>query len=207
MAEYDLRMAIESASPPGFRERKRLAAQRDIGEVAMRLFLDQGFEETTIDQISSAAGLSSRSFFRYFATKEDVVLGHLAEAGRQLQSALVERPARESPWVALRAAFDTLLKEYDDSPEVLRSTARMLQETPSLRARHLEKQLQWQELLVPDIARRLGVAAEHPDGAGAHAVVASALACLDAASAAWAAASDEVPIGAILDDAIAAVRR
>jgi AcrR family transcriptional regulator len=200
-------MTAAADAPPDFRERKRLAARRDISEVAMRLFLEHGYEQTTVDQIAAAAGLSPRSFFRYFATKEDLVVGHLADEGAQLRIALEARPADERPWAALRAAFDTRLREYDATPELLRKTSRMLQETPSLRARHLEKQLQWQELLVPDIARRLGASATHPHDARAQAIVASALVCLDAAATAWAAGDDgSASIAEILDVAIAAVR-
>ncbi|MFX6226362.1 helix-turn-helix domain-containing protein, partial [Acinetobacter baumannii] len=54
-------------------ERSRRAAYAEISGIAMRLFLDQGFEQTTIDQIAAAAGISRRSFFRYFGTKEDVL--------------------------------------------------------------------------------------------------------------------------------------
>ena len=64
---------------PGLRERTRRAVHREIAEAGMALFLDQGFEETTVDQIAEAAGISRRSFFRYFATKEDVVLGDMIE--------------------------------------------------------------------------------------------------------------------------------
>lgn len=173
----------------------------------MRLFLENGFDEVTVDQIAAEAGISPRSFFRYFATKEDVVLGHLAQAGLHLKTALETRPATEAPWDALRAAFDTLLADFSDSPQSLRRTSRMLLGTPSLRARHLEKQLHWHELLVPDIARRLGA----PDGGTqdvrAPALVAAALACLDAASTAWARTDDGTPIETFLDEAIGTVRR
>jgi AcrR family transcriptional regulator len=181
--------------------------QKDISEVAMRLFLDDGFDEVTVDQIVAEAGISPRSFFRYFATKEDVVLGHLAQAGLHLRTALEDRPATEAPWVALRAAFDVLLADFSDSPQSLRRTSRMLLDTPSLRARHLEKQLHWQELLVPDIARRLGTSLSGTEDVRAHALVASALACLDAASAAWAVTDDDTPIETFLDAAIGAVRQ
>jgi AcrR family transcriptional regulator len=200
-------MRAEGKLLPAQRERTRLAVQRDISEVAMRLFLENGFDKVTVNQIAAEAGISPRSFFRYFATKEDAVLGHLAQAGLYLKAALEDRPATEAPWDALRAAFDTLLADFSDSPQSLRRTSRMLLATPSLRARHLEKQLHWQELLVPDIARRLGAPDGGTEDARAHALVASALACLDAASTAWARTDDDTPIETLLDAAIGAVRR
>lgn len=170
----------------------------------MRLFLDQGFENTSVEQIAAEVGISSRSFFRYFGTKEDVVLGNLAAAGLRLQAALEGRPPAETPWEALRAAFDVLIVGTVEHPESSRRTSRMLIETPSLRARHLEKQLQWQELLVPDIQRRLGAPSHEPD-ARAAAVVAAALSCLDAAMAVWS-TSETATVAVLLDDAIDAIR-
>jgi AcrR family transcriptional regulator len=190
---------------PSLRERTRLATQRAISEVAMPMFIEAGFDNVTVDQIAVSAGISPRSFFRYFATKEDVVLGHLATTGLQLRDALVARPAKEPPWDALRAAFGTLLAEYGGSPDSLRDTTRMLYATPSLRARHLEKQLHWQDLLVPEIARRLGTVSTAKD-VRAYAIVASAMACLDAAGAAWALSEDAASVEELLDEAIRAVR-
>jgi AcrR family transcriptional regulator len=59
---------------------------------------------TSVDQI--AVGISRRSSFRYFDTKEDVVVGNLVETGLQIRDALLARPATEGPWDALREAFE-----------------------------------------------------------------------------------------------------
>jgi AcrR family transcriptional regulator len=63
----------------------------------MRLFLEQRFDKTTVDQIAAEAGLSRTSLHRYFATKEDVLLGDLEERGTQVLEALVARPAGGPP--------------------------------------------------------------------------------------------------------------
>lgn len=175
----------------------------------MALFLERGFEETTIDQVAEAAGISRRSFFRYFATKEDVVLGDLADRGHRICAALAVRPPGEQPWEAVRAALLALRDEGPvDTDAELRIT-RMLHGTPSLRARHLEKHLAWQEVLVPELARRLrgpddpdGVAADHR----AAAIIATALACLDVASETWLRLDGSVPLEQLWDEAVAAVR-
>jgi AcrR family transcriptional regulator len=81
-------------APPTLRNRATRAVRAEIAAVAIRLFLEQGFEKTTVDQIAVEAGLSRTSFFRYFATKEDVLLGHLEELGQKVRDALAARPAR-----------------------------------------------------------------------------------------------------------------
>src|SRR5579862_1691044 len=90
----------------GVREVARRAVQAEIAGKAMELFLEQGFDRTTIDQVAAAVGMSGRSVFRYFATKEDMVLGDMLEIGRDLAAALEARPAEEPAWEALRRALD-----------------------------------------------------------------------------------------------------
>ena len=189
----------------GLRERTRRAVQAEISETAMRLFVEQGFDTTTIDQIAQQAGISRRSFFRYFATKEDVVLGNLADRGRAIQAALVARPADEPAWEALLGAF-AVLKGPDYPLETGLRISTMLLETPSLRARHLEKHLEWQALLVPEIQRRLGGDLGPPGDPRAAAIVAAALVCLDVATETWTRAGGEGDIEKLFDLAVAAVR-
>jgi AcrR family transcriptional regulator len=190
------------------RDRVRQAVRAEISAVAMRLFAEQGFHETTAEQIAREAGISVRSFFRYFATKEDVVLGNLAQGGERLRAALAARPGDETPWEALRAALGVLITDAGTNQELALTTMRLLLSAPSLRARHLEKQQRWQELLVPEIEGRLAAgqgAGPGPDPR-ATAIVASALACFDAATVAWALSGGQGSLGTLLDEAIAAVR-
>jgi AcrR family transcriptional regulator len=150
----------------------------------MRLFLEKGFEETTIDQIAAAVGISRRSFFHYVGSKEDIVLGDTEALGLSVKAALEARPADESAWVAIRAALLTL-QSPDSSVADQIALARLYHDAPSLRARHLEKHMRWQELLAPDIQRRLGLPHTASPDPRARAFVAAALACLDAAVDAW----------------------
>jgi len=170
----------------------------------MRLFLEQGFEKTTVEQISAEAGLSRTSFFRYFATKEDVVLGRLEELGQRVLDALTARPAAEPAWEALRHAFDVLIEEGSALPEQGLTMSRMLRDTPSLKARQLGKQLGWQDLLAPEIARRLGVPAEAPDPRP-RALVAAALGCMNVAADVWATSGGALSLGDLLDQAMSAL--
>ena len=187
---------------PGLRERMRATVRADVTEVALRLFTVQGFDRTTADQIAAEAGLSRASLFRYFGTKEDIVLAGLEGNGQQVVEAFAARPDEERPWVALRRAFDVLVRVNEEAPEQTLIFLRLLHETPSLRARHLEKQLKWQEQLVPDIARRLGASPGRPEDPRPIALVAAALGCLDAAARGWVACEGAVSLAVLLDEAM-----
>jgi AcrR family transcriptional regulator len=178
----------------------------EIGGAAMRLFLEQGFEGTTMEQIANEVGISRRSLFRYFGTKEDIVLGNLVEAGEAVRDALEIRPAAEPPWEALRAAIGSLALAPEYSPERNLKISKMLYGTPSLRAAHLEKQLRWQELLVPNIRMRLGAETGDASDPRARAIVACALTCLDVAVETWTRSDGEEDIAGLYDRAVAAVR-
>lgn len=191
--------------PPSLRERTRRAVRAEIAEAAMRLFLDNGFDATTIDQIAAAAGISRRSFFHYFASKEDLVLGDTDALGESVRAALEARPAEESAWAAIRAAFQALRSTQGTSADQL-ALARMYHDVPSLRARHLEKHLRWQELLAPEVQRRLGLPDTPTPDPRARAFVAAALACLDAAVDAWYESGGTADPVELFDDAIATLR-
>ncbi|WP_409461919.1 TetR/AcrR family transcriptional regulator [Amycolatopsis sp. GA6-003] len=187
-------------------ERTRRRVREEVMDVALGLFLEQGFEDTTVDQVVTAAGISKRSFFRYFGTKEDIVFGDLAEQGPVLLEALRARPDDEPIWEALRHAFGVLGTQAD--PQRGLTIARLVTASPSLRAAHLEKHLRWQEQLAPEVERRLGDSAD-PPGLRGQAIVATALACLDAATAIWLqhggkGGLDE--LNSLTDRALAAVR-
>ncbi|MCY9784275.1 TetR/AcrR family transcriptional regulator [Nocardiopsis sp. EMB25] len=186
--------------------RSRRAAYAEITDIAMGLFLSKGFDATTIDDIASASGISRRSFFRYFGTKEDIVLGDLTQEGEEARRALEERPDSEPPWAALRNVLLSVTGESRDRERMLKVT-RMMYETPSLRSRCIEKHLQWQTQMTPEVRRRL--ARGHTDGpwldVRAQSLVACAIACLDVAGEAWARADGRVALGELLESAFDAV--
>ncbi|MFG6444140.1 TetR/AcrR family transcriptional regulator [Microbacterium sp. P07] len=193
------------SSEPTLWQRSRQAAYAEITRVAMELFLHQGFEQTTIEQIASTAGISRRSFFRYFGTKEDIVLGDLASQGELVRDALEQVPSTVGPWEALRQALHAV-DALDIEPGVTLKIATMMYRTPSLRARSIEKHLHWQSLLVPDIRRRLGLEEDDASDPAPAAVVASAIACLDVAGELWVSGGGVGDLAAFYDRAVEAVR-
>src|SRR6266542_7003388 len=91
-----MRRHTDGAPVEGLRERKRRQTRERIANTAMTLFLERGFEATTVEDIASAADVSKRSFFDYFPIKEDVVSAWQDDFGATLAAAVVARPASES---------------------------------------------------------------------------------------------------------------
>jgi AcrR family transcriptional regulator len=171
----------------------------------MDLFLKQGFDETTVDQIAAVVGMSGRSVFRYFATKEDMVLGGMLEIGRDVAAALEARPAGEPPWEALRRALDEQLNALKEDGGQALARATMLATTPALRAAAQQKHAQWEELFLPHVVRRVkGPAATRE--LRARAIVSAVLACLDVAVEMWTKSAGTKALDTLLDTAIQAVR-
>lgn len=200
-------MPLESSAvpAPGLRERTRRAVRAELTDVAMDLFLARGFEATTVDEIAAAAGISRRSLFRYFASKEAIIFDSLQDVGERLAEALGKRPREEEPWVALRRSFEVVTAYNVDNPERTLAFWTMLEETASLKARHFEQLMRWQQLLVPDIAVRLGEDGTE-NGPCAPAIVGAALACLDAANSAWLRSHGKADVVRLLEEAMHAVR-
>jgi len=168
---------------------------------ALRLFLDKGFDATTAGDIAAAVGTSARSFFRYFPTKEDVLVGESIPFGTHVRDALTARPADEPIWPALRAALDRLIDEMATDHQRSLDMMRVIMSTPALRAYHFEKHLAWEDLLVPVVESRLN----DGDALRARTLAHSALACLDVALAEWVGLDGKPDLGALLDTVFATV--
>lgn len=138
-------------------ERKRRLVRDELARAAMKLMADQGFEETTVDQIVAAVGMSRRTFSRYFDSKEDVVVHTIAEAAERMCAELSGRPADEPPGVALRHAMSVLTCLSVDHTDKMLRQIRLILDTPALLARYLERQSQWQAEITGILARRTGL--------------------------------------------------
>ncbi|MEV3991960.1 TetR family transcriptional regulator [Streptomyces sp. NPDC049837] len=138
-------------------ERKRQLVSNELTEAALQLLALKGFDGVTIDEIATSAGVSKRTFFRYFASKEDVVVQFLAGMGADIHAELAARPAGEPPSVALRHAVRVPVAACGDHAERALRVVRLILRTPALLARFLERQAQWRDDLAAELARRLGL--------------------------------------------------
>jgi len=197
----------DGVNVPNLRERTRQAVRAQLMTVAWDLFVEQGYDATTVDEIAAAAGMSQRSFFRYFGAKEDVVLVKFEAVGALLAEELARQPASEDVWTALRRSFEVIVEPTERDPRHGLVLLRITDQSPALRAGRLEQQTHWQELLTPLVATRLATSAT---GAGhdprAAALTAAALACLNVANASWLDSGGTQSLRRLLDDAMGAVR-
>lgn len=140
---------------PGLRERKKAKTRASIQHHAMRLFRRDGYDATTVDAIIDAAEVSESTFFRYFPTKEAVVLSD--DYDPLLAAALRAQPADATPGEALRAAFRDTFTALDDRQRAdLRGRITLVSQVPALRAAMLHEFSQAMELLAAVIAERTG---------------------------------------------------
>ncbi|WP_406445798.1 TetR family transcriptional regulator [Streptomyces sp. NBC_00631] len=184
-------------------ERKRLLVRSELAEAAVKLLADQGFEETTVDQIVAAVGMSRRTFSRYFDSKEDVIVHMLAEAGVKLCAELNARPADEPPAVALRRALSVFTSMSVGNPAKMLRVSRLILDTPALLARFLERQSQWQAEMTDILALRAGL---DPDVDLRPAVAAGvALTAFQAALRRWVDSDGSESLDEVVDQALALV--
>jgi AcrR family transcriptional regulator len=156
---------------PGLRERKKARTRWAIQEHALRLFAEQGYEQTTVDQIAAAADISPSTFFRYFKTKEDVVFAD--EYDPLIVALITSAPAGLSPLEAIRHAVVSQLGDVTDEDQA----------TILARARMYENFNGQTEVFTAPIAIRMG---REPDDPMVHAFCGGVIGALLPAIYGWA---------------------
>ncbi len=188
------------SEPMGLRERKKARTRESIREHAFRLFREQGYGATTVEQIAEAAEVSPSTFFRYFPNKEDVALTD--DLDPLLLESFRAQPPELGQLAAIRAAIREVLAETP--PEILardRERQAVILATPELRARTLDAAVAMVRMLAAVIAER---ADRPPDDL---AVLALAGAVIGAGIAAFAASVDDpdADLMQLVDGAIGAL--
>jgi MFS transporter, DHA2 family, multidrug resistance protein len=155
-AERSLMPASTDPSKPSLRERKKARTRATIQTHALRLFREQGYDATTIEQIIDAAEISETTFFRYFPTKEDVVLQD--DYDPLIIDAYKSQPPGLAPIPALRAAFTAVFENMTASQKAeQRVRVALVLAVPRLRAAMLEQFSQLMQLLADAMAERAGL--------------------------------------------------
>jgi AcrR family transcriptional regulator len=139
---------------PGLRQRKRQQTRERLTRAAMALFLERGFAATTLDDIAAAADISRRSFFHYFASKEDVVFAWQEESTAALIAAVATRPASESMLAAAENAIFAIVRQL--KPGEVTAMARLKRDNPALQARDQVKHEKFERALAQALSKRAG---------------------------------------------------
>lgn len=165
----------------GLRERTRRAVRAELAEVAIGLFARQGFDDTTVEDIARAAGITKRSFFRYFPTKEDVVFDGVDLTGEKVVADIAARPAEEDPWDSLHHVLRAWQEEIHASEQVL-ATLQLIEATPALVGRLHQRRTEWRRRVSDALQDRPGA---EIDPYTADLLTNAATAVLDAVSSQW----------------------
>jgi AcrR family transcriptional regulator len=186
----------------GLRERKKAECRREISDTARALVAERGLAGVTVDEIAAKAGVSPRTFFNYFASKEEAVVGVDPAVIAEKAEDLRRRPADESPVEALRA----VLAEWVD-PERTMPSRRLRNEIvgrhPELVPRHLAVMAEIQAALAVALAERMGTDPStdpRPDM-----LVAATFATTNAALAWWERSDRTRALASVFDEAFAVV--
>ena len=194
-------MTKDSAAPTeGLRERHRRRTAADLEEAALRLFCEKGFDAVTIDDIAVAADVSRRTFFRYFASKEDVILSDHPKRLDELQAALDRRPADEPALTALRNAVLSLAGSFGEQRDHMLRRFRLVTTTPALEARSLCLQRNWETAVTGMLAQRMDVDPAKDLRPGV--VAATTMAAMRMATTNWLSGGGESDLPAIVGNAL-----
>lgn len=150
------------SSVTSHRERKKLQLREDLIEAAHRLFVQKGFDNTTVKDITDAVNVSARTFFRYFSCKEDVILDYEIVEYEEIISALAQRPKKEPIITALRRAAVGVTKSceegaYGIDPKRFKTLRDLIRNHPLIQAKNVEILQRQKQDLTMLITKKMGV--------------------------------------------------
>jgi AcrR family transcriptional regulator len=187
---------------PDLGERKRQRTRETVADTALRLFAARGFDQVTVEEIAEASEVSPRTFFRYFAAKEDTLFAE-SDAGRAiLLESLATQPVDVPLLEALQSAMRSVVAYYADQRDRLCMRQQVVTSSPSLRTRTAERQQRWETDVVEHV--RASGRAGDMDDLELRLLVASTTTALRVAVETWVAADSD---GALVDLLDIAFRR
>jgi AcrR family transcriptional regulator len=189
---------------PGRRERKKLATRQALQDVALRLVAERGLDQVTVEDISEAADVATRTFFNYFSSKEEALLGNLPEKVATVQRMVVDRPAGETPLEAVCQVLRTMTLRLAERREERLLRQQVIERHPGLLARQLGEYASFEQALAAAVAERLG--AGRADALYCRVVAAVAVAAARSAVSTWMADKGRRPLAGMVDAAFAQLR-
>ena len=166
----------------GLRERHKESTRRSLEDSALRLFAERGYDATTIEAVAAEAGVSPRTFFRYFTAKDEVLDMGWQQRRTQLAELVDAVPAGDDDHAAAARVLVAMAEAFEPERDRVLLRARALRSSAALRGRNADTTAAWEQTLADGLARRRGLA--EPD-ARARAVSAAYTAVWRTALAAW----------------------
>jgi AcrR family transcriptional regulator len=190
-----------TAEGNGMRARAREAVTCALADLALDMFDQHGYDTVTVADIAKAADISSRSFFRNFPNKDDVVFGSRMPTAQAVVDAYLSHP--ESPWEALRLTFRGAGVEMDLVADSWKQIMRIISSSSELRAKNLERHIAWAVALMPHVEK--SITDSNPRRL-ADITINTALTCFDVALRTWSQSDGATPLAEIIDDTFAQVQ-
>ncbi|WP_431032039.1 TetR/AcrR family transcriptional regulator [Streptomyces sp. P6-2-1] len=166
----------------GLRARKKLRTRRELRRAATRLYAERGAAQVTVQDICAEVGISPRTFFNYFESKDDAVFGLDHRLRQRVVADLLARPAEQAPLPALREAILTAVPAVVAPDTEFTRRRALLRAEPELLDRPLRNNRRMEEAVTAALASRTGAA---PGDLYPHLVAATALAAMRAALRSW----------------------
>ncbi|MFB4318242.1 TetR/AcrR family transcriptional regulator [Actinomadura sp. 21ATH] len=187
------------STPGGLRERKKEATRTALHEAAVRLTVERGLDDVTVEEIADAAGVSRRTFSNYFAGKEDALLYGDEQRLEKLLETFEAGPPGDSAWTALRGALHVLYEGQDEPDPQWAVKARLAKRHPSVLGRQLAHFAAFERRLAAAVAARDGL----PEtSVRARAMAAAFLTALRVGSLLWTDQQSGRPLRALVDEAL-----
>jgi AcrR family transcriptional regulator len=182
---------MPAAPRTGLREQKKLETRDRLVAAALRLFEAQGYATTTVEEIAAAASVSTRTFFHYFESKQDVLLGFEHELLAVLLAEAQRAPRDSAPAAVMWSALEAVARRIDADAERLRPLYALVLTVPSVHRRSLELQQDWQRQFADALAPRVRGRGRRER---AQVLAAVGLACLRTGAAGWATGASGRPL-------------
>src|SRR5580700_2745345 len=145
----------------GLRERKKLAVRQALGSAALRLAVERGLENITVEDITAEADVSLRTFGNYFSSKYEAICAIGTDRARRIGAELLARPAREPLWEALVNTVLAHCESADWAPDAeWLAGLKLVMNAPGIRGEYLKVTSEMQETLAEAIATRTGMDVE-----------------------------------------------
>jgi AcrR family transcriptional regulator len=191
-------MSTAAELHPGRRERKKLQTRHQLQRAALRLAAERGLEHVTVEEIADAVDVSRRTFFNYFSSKEEALIGRDPERAERARRSFAERPVEEPPLESLRVVLGQLAGETAEDREQWLARRALIASEPRLLAASLAAWVELERALVDAVAERTGCDPERDLYPAL--VVAAAVGAARVAAMRWR-SGVEKPLSALVDEA------